>query len=360
MTLQRPMKVLLLIFPVVLFCISAACHSAQTISFPDGLNEVESSNSRPLSLLFADSDEQASSNCPPILLAQNKEQNTDPVDSQYSLTIKVELVNLFVTVVDRKGRVVKNLKKNDFSLWEDDVEQNITHFATHKEAALSVAILLDISGSMSIMNKYDNSCRIIRELAQSLKRKDEMALFTFADGIIQVAVPFTQNPHLVTKKLKTLKPYGKTALYWAIDIMPRIIGKPKNRQAIILLTDGIDNLSKISLNQMLDNAKRTRIPIYTLNFTIQSLKNVRPPEEYARISILRTVADHTGGNYFEITSKHELMQALKKMTSELRYQYLLGYHSNQKPKPGSYHKIRLQTLKKKYIVRVRKGYYVSK
>lgn len=281
-------------------------------------------------------------------------------DTPYTLTIKVKLVNLFVTVVDRKGRVVKNLKKDDFFLWEDEKRQFITHFATHDDAPLSIAILLDISGSMDLMDKFEHSVQIIKKLIALSKEEDEISLFTFCDGIVQIAVPFTQNKAEILEKLESLRPYGKTALYWAVDVMPRILGKPKNRQAILLLTDGIDNLSKIPLNDVLENIKRTRLPIYTVSFSSPVISNVKAPEDYVRTTILRRIAFTTGGNYYEIANQDDLPSVLSSLTDELRYQYLLGYNSNQKPEPGSYHKLRLQTQKKKYIVRVRKGYYVSK
>jgi len=279
---------------------------------------------------------------------------------RYSLTIHVSLVNLFVTVTDQRGGVIQDLSKDDFFLWEDDKKQRITHFATHEQSPLSVAVLLDVSGSMALRNKYSNSLKIIQKLAQNLKVRDELALFSFSDNIVTINVPFTAEKEKVVHMAEQIKPYGKTALYWAISVMPRIMGKPKYRQAILLLTDGIDNRSILSLDEVLDNVQKTRLPIYTINFAYQSLHNVRVKEDYARITILRTISQKTGGVYREVISAEDLDLVFNKIMSELRFQYILGYNSNQKPKPGSYHKIRLQTKKKKYIVRVRKGYYVSK
>lgn len=281
------------------------------------------------------------------------------IDKGYSLTIHVNLVNLFVTVANKRGRPIKNLWKRNFKLWEDGVLQKIKYFATYRDAGLSVAILLDISGSMALMNKYTHCKEALHTLVESMKPADELALFTFADGVVHIMEPFTRDKNRILIKARKITPFGKTALYWAIDMMPRIMGKPKNRQAILLLTDGIDNLSKISFQDMLRNSRNTKVPIYTLGFSNSSLQKLHPTEEYSRISILRTVALQTGGDYFQINTSKDIEKAMKKITNELRFQYLIGYNSNQHPKPGSYHKIRLQTLKKKYIVKVRKGYYVS-
>ncbi|MBN2385198.1 VWA domain-containing protein, partial [bacterium] len=291
----------------------------------------------PVGVLSEEQAETSPTNGKTISESAESEIGSGPMNTPYSLTISVKLVNLFVTVVDRKGHVIKDLKKADFQLWEDDIPQTITHFATHVEAPLSIAVLIDISGSMALMDKYKNSCEIIRQLIGRLKAEDEMALFTFADGIIQIAVPFTRDKSHILQKLEAVTPYGKTALYWAVDTMPHILGNPSNRQAIVLLTDGIDNLSEIPLNELLENIKKTRLPIYTLNFASDLLDNVKAPEEYARLTVLRQIAQTTGGNFYEVGDKSDLPGVLSSLTSELRYQYLLGYNSSQKPEPGAYH-----------------------
>jgi Ca-activated chloride channel family protein len=279
-------------------------------------------------------------------------------EEEFGLVIDVRLVSLYCVVLDGDGKAVRDLKKNDFLLWEDEKEQALSHFSTHEEAALSVAILLDTSGSMEYAKKMSHGRTIVKSLAESLGSQDEMALFSFSELFVQKRIPFTKEKEKVVKKMKELIPHGRTALYQALSMMPGIAGVPGHRKAILLLTDGIDNLSIISFKQMLEKARRMEIPIYVVAFSGRPVRPAGPEEEYMRPSVLQAIADETGGSYIEVGSDEDLPEAMEKIASELRFQYALGYSSNQNPRPGTYHTIRLETRNGDYTVRVRKGYTV--
>ncbi|MFC1849411.1 VWA domain-containing protein [candidate division CSSED10-310 bacterium] len=293
-----------------------------------------------------------------VLLPQIWAQEVER-DQKFSLSVTVKAINLLAAVVDQKGKVVHNLKKEDFVLWEDDQKQIISHFITHEQAPLSIAVLLDSSGSMSYSGKLSNSKLIIERLAKSLNRKDEMALFTFSELFVRTKVPFTRDKELIIRKLSTVKSGGNTALYQALHFMPQIMGEPQNRQAILLFTDGIDNQSIISLTQVVKNTRQMQIPIYSLGFAFKAKKNRTPPVDYAFTEILETIASDTGGRYFELANAEELAPSIKNIMTELRYQYLIGYYSNQRAQPGTYHTLRLETTNKEYRVKTRKGYYIA-
>lgn len=275
----------------------------------------------------------------------------------FEFTIQVSLVNLFTTVYDEKGKIVKGLKKEDFLLWEDEKTQDISHFTTFKKTPLSLAILLDLSGSMAYQDKLKNSRKIIKAIADSLEKNDEIALFTFSDYFVKKKVPFTKDKSAIIKKLKSLKAGGNTALYQAISFMPEILGENQNRQAILLLTDGLDNKSIISQKQVIENTAKMQIPIYVIGFAYTGKKDGhRLDKEYSDPEVIETLASETGGFFKAIMTEEELHDTIENMKDELRFQYVIGYRSNQNSQHGTYHTIKLITKNTDYRVNVRKGY----
>lgn len=283
----------------------------------------------------------------------------DPLDQRFVMNIEVNLVNLFVSVLDRKGRVVRDLEKEDFYLWEQGERREISNFSADPDAPLSIAVMLDVSGSMGLMQKLGNSRMAVRQLVDGLHDPDQAALLTFAGTSVALVVPFTDERDKLVDEMERLKPYGKTALYRAIEEVPGLLGAPKNRQAILLLTDGIDNCSQRPLEAMLGTLAGRRIPIYTICFTRRFYPGGRASEEYIRIPVLKNIAARSGGDYLEVSSPAELARGLKGILSELRHQYLLGFRSAGDPGEVDRLEIRLLTSNSKHIVRVGRGFYAG-
>ncbi len=283
----------------------------------------------------------------------------EPADQGFVLNIEVNLVNLFVSVVDQKGRVVRDLEKGDFFLWEGEGRREISNFSASPDAPLSIAVMLDVSGSMGLMQKLGNSRLAVSQLVDNLHDPDQAALFTFAGTRVDPSVPFTDERERLLGVMEALKPYGKTALYRAIEEVPDLLGTPEHRPAIVLLTDGIDNCSRQPLENMLNILAGRRIPIYTVCFTRQFYPGGRGSEEYVRIPVLKSIAGTSGGDYLEVSSPAELSRGLKGILSELRHQYLLGFRSTGEPGPVERLDIRLLTSSSKHIVRVGRGSYAG-
>lgn len=284
----------------------------------------------------------------------------ESLDQRFVMNIEVNLVNLFVSVLDRRGRVVRDLEKEDFYLWEAGERREISNFSADPDAPLSIAVMLDVSGSMGLMQKLGNSRMAVRQLVNGLHDPDQAALFTFAGTSVAPVVPFTDERDKLVDEMETLKPYGKTALYRAIEEVPGLLDAPKNRQAILLLTDGIDNCSQQPLEKMLGTLAGRRIPIYTICFTRQFFPGGRASEEYIRIPVLKKIAGTSGGDYLEVSSPAELAQGLKGILSELRHQYLVGFRSAGDPGEVDRLDIRLLTTKSRHIVRVGRGFYAGR
>ncbi len=285
--------------------------------------------------------------------------NSGQADQEFVMNIEVNLLNLFVTVVDQKGRVVRGLEKEDFYLWEGGERREISNFSADADAPLSIAVMLDVSGSMGLMQKLSNSRMAVRQLEDSLHDPDQVALFTFAGTSVAPVLPFTTDRHLLVEQLEAMKPYGKTALYRAIEEVPEMLGMPDHRSAILLLTDGIDNCSQQPLEDVLNSLARRRIPIYTICF-IREFFPGQTPEEYVRIPVLQDIAGRSGGAYMDVRSPAELHQGLKGILAELRHQYLLGFRAGGQPDPAERLDIRLLTSNSRHIVRVGRGFYADR
>ncbi len=283
-----------------------------------------------------------------------------PPDQGFVMNIEVNLVNLFVSVVDRRGRVVRDLEQEDFYLWEQGERREVSNFSTDPDAPLSIAVMLDVSGSMGLMQKLGNSRAAVQQLVEGLSDPDQAALFTFAGTSVAPVVPFTDQRQRLVEEMERLKPYGKTALYRAIEELPGLLGSPDHRQAVLLLTDGIDNCSQQPLEQMLGDLARRRVPIYTICFTRQFFPGGGTSEEYVRIPVLKSVAGQSGGDYLEVSSREELAAGLKGILAELRHQYLLGFRSIGNPEETDRLDIRLLTSNSKHIVRVGRGFFADR
>lgn len=282
-----------------------------------------------------------------------------PAEEPFVMNIEVSLVNLFVSVVDRKGRVVRGLEKDEFYLWEGGERREISHFATDPDAPLSVAVMLDVSGSMGLMRKLENSRLAVERLVDGLHDPDEAALFTFAGTSAESVVPFTDERERLVRAVEALKPYGKTALYRAIGDVPELMGEPLHRQAILLLTDGIDNCSRQPLKEMLGVLAGRRVPIYTICFARNFFPGGRSSEEYIRIPVLKSIADKSGGGYLEASGPEELAEGIKGILRELRHQYLLGFQPGDPGAAADRLDIRLLTSNDRHVVRVGRGFYAG-
>ncbi len=278
--------------------------------------------------------------------------------------VAVTAVNVAVTVQDRAGRYVADLKKADFSVFENGAKKEITYFQHSFEAPISLTVLLDVSGSMALQDRLQEGREALHLFAGELLRpRDEISLLLFADGNVEVAVPFTHDRTPFFEALAGAEAYGQTALNDAIAVSPEFADKGRNdKRALLLLTDGIENGSLISADQALEIARRVDVPIYVLGYKIpaseQMLKKYKRSEALTQTGIIETLtrfSEATGGRAFFPTTPGELAVALGSLHRELGHQYILGYSTNQNP-PDEYRNISVVTSNKRYRVRARKGY----
>jgi Ca-activated chloride channel family protein len=278
--------------------------------------------------------------------------------------ISVSAVAIAVTVQDKAGRFVNDLAGKDFTIYENNLKQALTYFKHDFDAPLSLTVLLDVSGSMALLDRLKESKDGLRYLLMNLLRpQDEISLLIFADGEVEVAAKFSTDKSAFLAELDKIEAYGQTALNDAVAVSPDFANKGKNeKRAVLLITDGIENDSQSTPDQAVEIARRVDVPIYTIGYKIpeseEYLSKHKRPKTLTPTGIIGTLerfSQATGGKAFIINQFGEMKTALVDIKRELSHQYILGYTS-YKPAKNEYRKITVVTPKKKYKVRTRAGY----
>jgi len=279
--------------------------------------------------------------------------------------VAVTAISIAVSVQNRKGRHITDLSKEDFFIYENEEQKNITYFSHDYEAPLSLTFLLDVSGSMALQDKLEESKEALNYLMKSLlDDRDEVSLLIFADGDVEVAANFSKDKVAFLSVLERTEAYGQTALNDAVGVSPDFANKGNNeKRALLLITDGIENDSEYSPDQAIEVARRMDIPIYTIGYKIplneQFLKKYKRSEGLTTSGIVESLgrfSEATGGKAYFVNKVLDLKHALRLIKQELSHQYILGYTSYMDPN-NEYRKIKVATKKKSYRVRTREGYY---
>jgi Ca-activated chloride channel family protein len=279
-----------------------------------------------------------------------------------SYEISVSAVTVAVTVQDRGGRYIDGLTQKDFTVYENDIRKDITYFLHDFKAPLSLTVLLDVSGSMGLLDKYVEARDALQSFAASgLDPRDEVSLLIFADGDVEVASKFSTDKSDFIWKLSRTEPYGQTALNDAVAVSPEFASRGKNeKRALLLITDGVENDSRLSPEAAIEIARKVDVPIYAIGYKIPMseeylCRHERRPglTPLGIIDTLERFSWATGGKGYFLSRPDELATTLKEIKKELSHQYLIGYTSYKDTKT-EYGKIRVTTSKKRYLVRTRK------
>ena len=279
--------------------------------------------------------------------------------------VAVTAISIAVSVQNKKGRHITDLTKEDFFVYENSEQKDVTYFSHNYEAPLSLTVLLDVSGSMALQDKLSESKDALDYLMKYLLTdRDEVSLLIFADGDVEVAVNFSREKNDFLSVMDRTEAYGQTALNDAVGVSPDFANKGNNeKRALLLITDGIENDSEYSPEHAIEVARRVDIPIYTIGYKIplneQFLKKYKRSKGLTASGItesLERFSEATGGKAFFVNQSLDLKNALRLIKQELSHQYILGYTSYTGP-DNEYRKINVVTKKKSYKVRTREGYY---
>lgn len=279
-------------------------------------------------------------------------------DVEIADTVSVNYVMIPFTALGANGVPITDLRQRDVKLLVDGVPVRTDLFERSMNAPVSFSIIIDGSGSMALAGKLEAARAGIQTLVRSAKPGDEFALFMFDNRRVHDLVPFTTDGEAILKGLGSVKPYGKTAFFDAIAAMPAKTEVSKNpTRAIILVSDGIDNASRLTKLQLAAKLEGVSIPIYALAPRDPKLPRKKGPvsETLTDLDVLEEVAASTGGKLFIGNKPQHFASAVLALDRALRAQYLIGF-----PPTGTgavkYRRISLETAARVRSIRVRAGY----
>ncbi len=305
---------------------------------------------------------------------KSSQEDEPEVDENDIVRVSTNLITVPAEVLDRTGRYIGNLQKDDFRIYENGIEQELAYFAS-VEPPFTVALLLDVSGSTQ------SQLQAIRSAAntfiQRLRPNDRLLLISF-DGKINVLTEAITLSELRKKKLRLDALNDGTLLYDTVSfaLNQRLAGI-KGRKAIVLLTDGVDGGSKkASYKQTIRDAEEANVVIYTVQYNtlpqlperVSQIINPKVRErvrtkmikEYAVGSTyLRSLAEKSGGRLFNAETLLDVPQAFGEITDELGRQYSLGYYPKGQAQPGEKRDIKVRTRSPNLIVHARESYVAN-
>jgi VWFA-related protein len=310
---------------------------------------------------------------PLALSQQTQPKSTD--EAPPTIQVQVNLVNILAAVHNKNGGLVSNLSKDDFVLTEDGQQQEIKYFTRETDLPLTVGLLVDVSASQR------NLIEIEREAAyqffsQVLRKKDMAFLISFGEDA-ELLQDFTGSARLLQAGLQRLQvnsgvqgihpgpvptvgqPRG-TILYDAVylaanDRMTQEVG----RKAIVLITDGMDEGSRLKIDEAIKAAQKADSVIYSIYYVDPSVYYGHSYFGAVTDSYLKRMSDETGGRVFRVDKKHTLPDVFKELQDEMRSQYAIGYTPTNDKRDGTFRRVDLRTKDHNLKVQARKGYYAQ-
>lgn len=300
-------------------------------------------------------------------LAQTPTPRPTPVDDEdIKGSIKTFEVRLPVTVTYKKKELISGMTKNDFLVFEDGVQQEVTYFTDEKtNPPVYVGVLMDTSESTK--GKMDFSKEAARNFLYTVLklRKDRAAFMTF-DHEINLRQDFTDKQDLLDKAVERVKKTGsQTALYDAVwNFTDEKLRNAPGRRVIVLITDGDDTFSRAELKDAIDIAQRTETTIFAISTKEGFLGSV-PGVDAGTVKdkgdkFLTQLCEETGGEAFFTGDMLELERAFKRISQELRSQYMITYRPANQNYDGKERKVEVRFVDKekadKYQIRTKRSY----
>jgi Ca-activated chloride channel family protein len=268
----------------------------------------------------------------------------------------VDLVRISAVVRDRKGRFVQDLSARDFEVIDGGQHRKITDFRNDL-TGVSVALLFDVSGSMQ--SKLPSAREAAEHVLSWMSAdKDEAAIFTF-DTRLDEVTPFTAGLKTLPTAIEDITPFGATSLHDAIaQTAQRVAAREGRRHAVVVLTDGNDNASRLTAGEVSNIASGIDVPVYIFGI-VPSIDN--PTADVATTSAERSplngalsnLATWTGGHVYVASTPGQRSIAARQIIDELRHQYLIAFESSGNP---GWHSLVVRAIDKDLTVRARSGY----
>jgi VWFA-related protein len=289
--------------------------------------------------------------------SQTPQSTPQPGDNQ-TISVNVDLVNVMFTVADRRGRFVTNLTKDDFRVFEDNRPQVITNFSNETDLPLTISLLVDTSGSIRDKLRFEQEAAIEFFYSALKRNKDKASVISFDSGV-DLLQDFTDDPELLAEAVRKIRSGGGTSLYDAIYLaVTEKLSKQSGRRVIILISDGDDNSSRISMTETLEAAQRSDVTIYAISTNNTAYFGSNQQERGDRT--LKRFSEETGGRAFFPFKLQELAANFQDIGTELRSQYQIAYRSGNERADGTFRRIRIDVGNRQLTAKARAGYYAPR
>jgi len=303
-----------------------------------------------LSLVFPFATHSAANSRDSAPPAPKKEQ------SSAAISVNVDLVVLHATVRDRRGRFIAGLQKQDFRVYDNDQLQTVETFQ-HEDVPVAVGLVVDNSGSM--WPKKSDVAAAALAFVRSSNAEDEMFVVNFNESVT-FGLPdtklFSASPSELDAALMGVPPTGKTALYDAIETALTHLQKAnRDKKVLIVISDGGDNASKLTLKQVLQEAERSDAIMYTIGLFDEDDTDRNP-------RVLKQIAHATGGEAFFPEETNAVVKICEGIAADLRSQYTIAYSPTNRTPDAGYRTIKVTAAGPhgaKLLVRTRAGYVAS-
>lgn len=327
-------------------------------------------------------------------------QATAPDQPGFTFRSGVDVVNVTATVTDRDGRFVPGLSVDDFRVYEDGEQQEITYFSSER-VPVSLGVALDTSGSMAGDKIVSAQGALDRFIYDLLDRDDELFLYEIADPP-RLLQDWTTDRRVLSSALRSIRPRGGTAMYDAVvESVPMAQGGHNRKKALVVISDGNDTASRVDVTEVKGVIRETEVMVYAIAIDGRGEPAIsrgpsRPPsrpipipipmpggrgrgpspwptpprypgsgpwsggsggggDTGVNVSALREMTDESGGRTELVRTARDLGPATASIADELSQQYSIGYTSSR-PKDGRWHTIRVEAGGQRHTVRSRRGY----
>jgi VWFA-related protein len=312
-----------------------------------------------------------------VLAQTPAQQQKLPPDDENVIKVDVDVVNILASVRDKRGGLIANLEAKDFNIFEDGKPQTIKYFTRETDLPLTIGLLVDVSGSQRNLIGVERQAAT-QFFSQVLRKKDEAFLIMFGEES-ELLQDYTNSVRLLTEGLNQLKvssgvggfgpgpvptmgqPRG-TVLYDAIYVAAtEKLRTEVGRKVIVVITDGVDEGSKLPLKDALEASQKADAVVYSIEYS--------DPSAYGGWGFggggggdaaLHQLSDPTGGRVYRVGRNNPLDAVFKELSDEMRSQYAIGYTPTNATKDGSYRKLDIRMANKDLKAQARKGYYAIK
>jgi Ca-activated chloride channel family protein len=276
----------------------------------------------------------------------------------HPMRVNVDMALVPVTVLDPYGRLVTGLERDNFRVYEDNVEQEVTRFS-EEDVPISIGVIFDISGSMS--DKIDKSKSAALQFFKTANPQDEFFMVDFSDRASLVS-PFTSNLDVLRNRLMFTRSTGRTALFDAIYLgLSEMRGAHNSRKALLIISDGGENHSRYSERDLREYLREADVQLYAIGIYEPLGDRGRTQEEGEGPALLEELAEMSGGRVFPVSNVNQLPDIATKISMELRNQYVLGYRPSNHAKDGKWRKIKIRLRPPRGLpplsVYYKRGYY---